>query len=451
MQPLLRRHDIDDGATAAQTATVTNSGTEPVTLTDVALAGGDAAHFEHLTGNVTDCAVATTLAAGQTCTLRARFDPGATGAKTAAMTVASNAADVAVALAGTGTQTELSRAPESLTFAAQILAAGPAATRTSTVTNSGTQPVTLTAVTLAGDGASEFRRPADTATDCVSGTLLTGGQACRLRATFDPSSPGPKTATLTVTSNAATIAVALAGTALQDPMCEGRVATIVARGGQHTLTGTPRADVIVATDEADTIDGRGGDDTICSGAGRDTVDGGSGDDLIRGGAGRDRVRGESGNDVLLGGAGNDDLRGGSGADRLGGGTGADRVDGGSGNDLLDDRKLGGYGKDRLLGGTGNDRVRTAGSTTDDVDCGPGTDSITLDLKDRQRRCETRHSRRQRRSQLCNSPATPGASGATCDTSASANAASAETIATALDRPAAAASTASKAPRRSPRA
>ena len=73
--------------------------------------------------------------------------------------------------------------------------------------------------------------------------------------------------------------------------------------------------------------------------------------------------------------------------RLGGGTGADRVDGGAGNDLLDDRKLGGYGRDRLLGGSGNDRVRTAGSTADDVDCGPGTDSITLDPKDRQRRCE----------------------------------------------------------------
>jgi hypothetical protein len=44
-------------------------------------------------------------------------------------------------------------------------------------------------------------------------------------------------------------------------------------------------------------------------------------------------------------------------------------------------------KDRLLGGTGNDRIRTAGSTTDDIDCGPGRDAVMLDLLDHRRRCE----------------------------------------------------------------
>ena len=47
----------------------------------------------------------------------------------------------------------------------------------------------------------------------------------------------------------------------------------------------------------------------------------------------------------------------------------------------------GPGDDVVLGGTGNDRVRSAGGTKDNVDCGPGRDSASLDALDRQRRCE----------------------------------------------------------------
>ena len=106
--------DVDDGPTATQTSTVTNTGTEPVTLTALTLAGGDAAQFARLTGAPADCTSTTALNAGQTCELRVRFDPATTGAKSATLTVVSNAADVTVALTGTGTQTELSRSPATL-------------------------------------------------------------------------------------------------------------------------------------------------------------------------------------------------------------------------------------------------------------------------------------------------------------------------------------------------
>ena len=108
--------DIDDGPTAAQTSTISNSGTEPVTISAIALAGADAGHFARLTGAPADCTSTTTLSPGQTCELRARFDPSATGAKNATITVASNAPDATVALSGTGTQTELSRSPATLAF-----------------------------------------------------------------------------------------------------------------------------------------------------------------------------------------------------------------------------------------------------------------------------------------------------------------------------------------------
>jgi hypothetical protein len=388
--------DVDDGPAAPQASAITNTGTEPVKLGAITLGGTDPGQFARVTGDPADCTTATTLSSGATCLLRALYDPAATGAHTATVMVSSDSAPISVALSGTGTQTGLSAAPDRLSFGPRDTAAGPSATQTSTVTNIGSEPVTLTAITLAGSDPGQFRRLTGATTDCAA-TTLSAGETCAVRARFDPSSKGAKTATITVGSNATAVTVTLTGNETQagptggagagGAMCEGRLPTIVAKPGQTVLTGTPGRDVIIGTDAADRIDGRGGNDTICAGRGNDTVRGGAGDDVIRGGAGRDRLLGDSGRDVLLGGAGNDDLRGGDGRDTLGGGSGADRVDGGAGNDFLDDRKLGGDGEDRLLGGTGNDRIATAGSTGDNVDCGPGKDSVTLDLKDRQRRCE----------------------------------------------------------------
>jgi Ca2+-binding RTX toxin-like protein len=158
--------------------------------------------------------------------------------------------------------------------------------------------------------------------------------------------------------------------AAQVATCFGKVATIRPSAGQTQVTGTPGVDVIIGRDAAEAIDGRGGKDLICGGGG--------GDDIV-GGAGNDKIRG---------GSGDDDLRGGSGDDRMAGDSGADRVDGGAGNDQLDDQALGGGGKDSLFGGSGRDKVRVADSTTDRVDCGSGRDSVRMDRRDSQKRCET---------------------------------------------------------------
>ncbi len=150
--------DIDDGATAAQESTVTNSGTESVTLTGITLGGTGAAHFERLTGQGTDCTDTTTLTAGQTCRSGRSSTRASTGGKSATLTVSSNAADVTVALSGTGIQTELSRSPDSLAFGSKDIDDGATAAQESTVTNSGTESVTLTGITLGGTGAAHFER-----------------------------------------------------------------------------------------------------------------------------------------------------------------------------------------------------------------------------------------------------------------------------------------------------
>jgi hypothetical protein len=203
--------DVDDGASAAQEVAITNSGTEAVDIDAVPLTGSDPAQFDRLTTQGSDCTAATTLAAGDTCKLRLRFDPSTVGAKSAAVTVESNAPDVAIALSGTGTQTELASAPGSLAFGSRDVDDGPGATQTSTITNAGTETVNITGVAATG----QFERVTGQSTDCTAGTSLTAGQTCELRARFDPSTTGDKTGAVTVTSNAPVVAVALTGTGTQ--------------------------------------------------------------------------------------------------------------------------------------------------------------------------------------------------------------------------------------------
>ncbi|MDQ5807419.1 MAG: choice-of-anchor D domain-containing protein, partial [Actinomycetota bacterium] len=212
--------DVDDGPAGDQATTLTNAGTETVVLSGLALTG-DSTQFTRLAGLPGDCGATTQLTAGQTCSLRFRFDPTTTGAKAATLTVTSNAATLTVALSGSGTQTQLAVAPATLAFGSRDVDNGPAADQSSTVTNTGTEPVTLSGVALTGD-STQFTRLTGAPGDCAATTQLAAGQTCSLRVRFDPSTTGPKAATVTVTSSAPTVTVALSG-----------------RGSRTRLTATP--------------------------------------------------------------------------------------------------------------------------------------------------------------------------------------------------------------------
>jgi Ca2+-binding RTX toxin-like protein len=206
--------DIDEGPALARVSTIANTGTQPVTLTDLALTGATT-QFTRLTGQPADCAAATPLQAGETCELRVSFDPTTVGLKTATLTASSNAADVAVALTGSGVQSELMAAPAALAFGARDVDDGPAATQTSTITNTGTELVTLSALAPGGPDPGQFERINAQPGDCTASTALPAGTSCELRVRFDPATTGAKTATITLSSNTAEIAVALTGTGTQ--------------------------------------------------------------------------------------------------------------------------------------------------------------------------------------------------------------------------------------------
>jgi Tol biopolymer transport system component len=119
--------------------------------------------------------------------------------------------------------------------------------------------------------------------------------------------------------------------------------------GNDVLRGSPFRDYFEGGDGADVVFGLGGPDSISGGPGNDRLDGGSGNDLISG---------YVGDDVLRGGDGNDHLS----PER-----GADRVFGGPGNDVIDS------GRDGRL---------------DVISCGPGSDRVVAEWKDRvSRDCE----------------------------------------------------------------
>lgn len=101
--------------------------------------------------------------------------------------------------------------------------------------------------------------------------------------------------------------------------------TVLAHGGNDTVTGS---------DYDDHLSGGNGHDRLNGGLGIDIVNGEGGDDQLLGGDGDDILLGGSGHDTLFGESGNDDLRGHAQDDVLTGGDGDDTIDGGAGSDLL---------------------------------------------------------------------------------------------------------------------
>jgi alpha-tubulin suppressor-like RCC1 family protein len=83
-------------SSAPQAATLTNSGSAPLTVTGVTIAGANAGDFAQ-SGGCTG-----SIAPGGSCSVYVTFTPAAIGARTATLSFATNAGQVDVALSGTG-------------------------------------------------------------------------------------------------------------------------------------------------------------------------------------------------------------------------------------------------------------------------------------------------------------------------------------------------------------
>ena len=186
---------------AAETVTLTNSGTAALAITSIAASGDFAA--------TNTCG--TSVAAGANCAIAVTFTPTQTGARTGTLTISDNAANSpqTVPLSGTGTAPAVTLAPAALADFGNVLVGQTSAAETVTLTNSGSAALAITSIAASGDFAATN----------TCGTSVAAGANCAIAVTFTPTQTGARTGTLTISDNAANSpqTMPLSGTGLALP------------------------------------------------------------------------------------------------------------------------------------------------------------------------------------------------------------------------------------------
>jgi|GEM_PF-885360 len=180
---------------AAQAVTLTNSGSATLTITSIAVSGANGSDF----AQTNNCG--TSLAANASCSVNVTFTPAAAGTRTGSVTITDNASGSpqSVALTGTGAAAgapAVTLSPASLTFNSQTVGTRSAA-QAVTLTNSGSATLTITSIAVSGANGSDFAQT----NNC--GTSLAANASCSINVTFTPTAAGTRTASVSVTDNAA--------------------------------------------------------------------------------------------------------------------------------------------------------------------------------------------------------------------------------------------------------
>ena len=175
-------------SSAAQTVTVTNTGTTDLIIGTLSNTGEFALSADLCSGQ--------TIVPGGICTFDVPFSPLSIGGKSGTVSILSNAASSpdSVTLSGTGISPALSVSPTSLDFANQLVGTVSSA-QTVSVTNTGTADLLIG--TLSNTG--EFTLSAN----LCSGQTIAPSGTCTFDVAFSPLSIGAKTDAVSIPSNAA--------------------------------------------------------------------------------------------------------------------------------------------------------------------------------------------------------------------------------------------------------
>jgi hypothetical protein len=188
---------------AAQSVTVRNTGTVVLPVAGITLAGAAPGQF------VSSDTCGSSLAVGASCSISVLFAPTAAGAQTATLAVqAQGGATQLVNLSGTGIVPLPNYAvtPMALAFGGEPTGV-PSGAQLVTVTNNGTQPLTLAGLGWSGANAAAFSE-----TDTCAAPIAAGG-SCAISVVFTPAAPGAAAATLVVNdANGGSQSVVLGGT-----------------------------------------------------------------------------------------------------------------------------------------------------------------------------------------------------------------------------------------------
>ncbi len=200
--------NVTVNTTTTQSLTLTSTGTAPVVVNSAAITG---AGFAIVGGNLP-----ATLNPTQSLTLRVQFNPKTTSSANGQLTINSNASTgstMVVMLNGTSTAApspQLTVSAGSLSFG--NVTVNTATTQALTLSSTGTAPVTVNSVTIAGAGFT-----------LVGGSLpatLNPTQSLTLQVRFNPTATGAANGQLRISSNSSTGSnseVALSGASIAAP------------------------------------------------------------------------------------------------------------------------------------------------------------------------------------------------------------------------------------------
>ena len=199
--------DVTVGSLGSKTITLVSNGTAPVTVKSITVAGAEFSGSPVVLPQV--------LQPNQQMSLKLKFNPNKDGDASGTMTVSSDSASsptLAVKVDGKGvvaSTPSLSASASTLSFG-QVLV-GSEATKTITVTSTGTAPATITAGSVTG--ASYTATYAGVPVGSLSAPItLQPGQQVTFSVTFDPATTGTATGQLSLaTDTGAPINVALTG------------------------------------------------------------------------------------------------------------------------------------------------------------------------------------------------------------------------------------------------
>jgi len=189
--PLSFSNQLINTSSTAESITVTNPGTGPLSIGGIAISGTNAGDFSQ-TNNCT------TVAAGSgSCTIQVTFTPSATGSRSASISITDSApgSPHTVSLSGMSGVPQISVAPGSLSFGNQVLKTASAA-KTITISNTGTYNLSVTSISVGGTNAADFGQTNNCAT-------LAPSASCSVSVTYTPSTAGSGTANLSITDNVA--------------------------------------------------------------------------------------------------------------------------------------------------------------------------------------------------------------------------------------------------------
>jgi hypothetical protein len=193
---------IVNQTSASQTISVANTGGNPATL-QIPVILGESSDF---TIYANTCGA--TLAPSTACAISITFNPTASGARSATLSITDNAGTQTASLTGTGNAPATDTlSPLSLTFAQQQIGTTSPA-QTVTLTNSGGVPLTLIAASVS---------PGDFSVVNACGNSLAAHSTCAFSVSFAPTATGTRTATLSIADQFHIQTIALSGTGIAGP------------------------------------------------------------------------------------------------------------------------------------------------------------------------------------------------------------------------------------------